>query len=329
MSSKESNPFAQVKRSISDKFELSVPRVGVMGARGTGKSSFVEVINTGKFEENTIVDSGTRRVKITYKNEEHSLKMDMIDYGDIDIKNLEWARDINVFVCIYSISDKGSFDFVREMIEAIRKEREVKGHMILVGNKSDLNERMVEENMAQEYAGQNSLQFIEVSCKNKLKIDPLFRLICTLARESRTIITNESFEQSFLSSFMKSLHSTLNKIFEYYNESIEMKEDWTFKFYHNPYPVNHHLTNISKIIYWKEYIYVSDDTSVSLWTTLLPPFKKKIEISKPTDIQIFEKKLYFYSGNTLYCWDKELKEHKEFKVDDQSNISCIHLKKKI
>jgi len=135
-------------------------------------------------------------------------------------------------------------------------------------------------------------------------------------------------EQATYISFLKPLCLTLGKIFQYYEENIELNDKWNVKYYQYPYPTTGDLSNITKVIYWKDYIYISDATSISMWTTLNQSFIKRIEVSSPKDMQLYKKKIYFFNGNIIYCWSRDLSKIKEeYKVDLQYNISCISIRK--
>ena len=58
--------------------------------------------------------------------------------------------------------------------ESVRPEKLEK---ILVGNKSDLPDRKVNEEVAKKYAGEHGMKFVSVSAKDGINIDFLFEVV--------------------------------------------------------------------------------------------------------------------------------------------------------
>ncbi|CAO3631721.1 unnamed protein product [Cunninghamella blakesleeana] len=89
-----------------------------------------------------------------------------------------YIRDSSVCVVVYDITNRASFINTSKWIDDVRAERGTDVIIVLVGNKTDLNDKRqvsVEEgdNKAKEY----NIMFIETSAKAGQNVKPLFRKI--------------------------------------------------------------------------------------------------------------------------------------------------------
>ncbi|VDM40507.1 unnamed protein product [Toxocara canis] len=82
------------------------------------------------------------------------------------------------FICVFSITDSESFDATnefREQILRVKNATDASIPIMLVGNKSDLNnERCVMQMQAQQRAEQWGVPYIETSAKNRTNVDKVF-----------------------------------------------------------------------------------------------------------------------------------------------------------
>ena len=103
-----------------------------------------------------------------------------------------YIRDSSVAVVVYdvtsawlawlsillSISDTKTFENTRKWVDDVRGERGNDVIVVLVGNKTDLNDkRQVTPEQGEEEAKKNSLMFIETSAKVGHNVKGLFRMI--------------------------------------------------------------------------------------------------------------------------------------------------------
>ena len=101
-------------------------------------------------------------------------------------------HDSALAIIVYSITDKTSFERVSEWLAILREQCEKKLKIILVGNKSALeNKRGVTYQRALKYQIDNDINyFIETSAKNGSNIEFLFKLITQMLFED--YISNNS-----------------------------------------------------------------------------------------------------------------------------------------
>jgi Ras-related protein Rab-6A len=89
-----------------------------------------------------------------------------------------YIRDSSVAVVVYDISNAKSFQNTRKWIDDVRGERGNDVIIVLVGNKTDLNDkREVTTAQGEEEAKKNGLMFIETSAKIGHNVKQLFRRI--------------------------------------------------------------------------------------------------------------------------------------------------------
>jgi len=89
-----------------------------------------------------------------------------------------YIRDSSVAVVVYDISNAKSFQNTRKWVDDVRSERGNEVIIVLVGNKTDLNDkREVTTQQGEEEAKKNNLMFIETSAKVGHNVKNLFRRI--------------------------------------------------------------------------------------------------------------------------------------------------------
>jgi len=89
-----------------------------------------------------------------------------------------YIRDSSVAVVVYDISSQKSFQQTRKWIDDVRSERGNDVIIVLVGNKTDLNDkREVTTQAGEEEAKKSGLLFIETSAKVGYNVKPLFKRI--------------------------------------------------------------------------------------------------------------------------------------------------------
>ena len=89
-----------------------------------------------------------------------------------------FIRDSSVAVVVYDISNTKSFQNTRKWVDDLRAERGNDVIIVLVGNKTDLNDkREVTTEQGEEEAKKNGMMFIETSAKVGHNVKQLFRRI--------------------------------------------------------------------------------------------------------------------------------------------------------
>ena len=89
-----------------------------------------------------------------------------------------YIRDSSVAVVVYDITNKKTFENTRKWVDDVRGERGQDVIIVLVGNKTDLNEkREVTAQQGEEEAKKHGLMFVETSAKVGHNVKGLFKRI--------------------------------------------------------------------------------------------------------------------------------------------------------
>jgi len=163
-------------------------KIVVLGSGGVGKSAltvqFVQGIFVEKYDP-TIEDSYRKQVDV----DGQQCMLEILDTAGTE--QFTAMRDLYMkngqgFVLVYSIVALGTFNDLSDMREQILRVKDTEDvPMVLVGNKSDLNDSRVVttqqgEEMAQRF---NNCLFVEASAKLKVNVDKIFHDLIRLINE--------------------------------------------------------------------------------------------------------------------------------------------------
>lgn len=182
-------------------------KVVFVGESSVGKTSIINVANTGETESNLCPTVGACFVVNKYEINNVQIKINIWDTaGQERYRSLApmYYRDISIAMVVYSIDNRSSFVSIDKWIEGIRNEVDHKPEIYLLGNKSDLQDnRKVSFIEGKEKANEIGARFLEVSAKeNQKQILDLFRTIAEELAEELTpkmnniqIITEDNNEK--------------------------------------------------------------------------------------------------------------------------------------
>ncbi len=77
-------------------------------------------------------------------------------------------------IIVYDISNRDSFNSIQNWVEDCKMQSPETVHLVLVGNKCDLDKREVTKEEGLELANKNKMVFFESSAKNNISIDEIF-----------------------------------------------------------------------------------------------------------------------------------------------------------
>jgi len=169
------------------KDDVKVLRIQVLGASTVGKTAMTLQYMHHRFIEEyepTCIEAYNKLVVIA----DNTYNLSINDAGtgfcedvlrDIHIKNSD------CFVVMYSLISRGTFDEVNEILDKIQLIKLRKVPVIIVGNKSDLEEdRKVEEKEGKAMADSYGCDFYEISAKyDTLIISEIFEKLITLYQQ--------------------------------------------------------------------------------------------------------------------------------------------------
>mmetsp|Transcript_86637 Transcript_86637/g.106312 ORF Transcript_86637/g.106312 Transcript_86637/m.106312 type:complete len:208 (-) Transcript_86637:179-802(-) len=150
----------------------------LIGDSGVGKSCLLL-----RFADDTYTDSYISTIGVDFKIRTVDLDTKTIKLQIWDTAGQERFRTITSsyyrgahgIIIVYDITDKESFDNVRQWLFEIDRYASENVCKLLVGNKSDLkNKRAVEYDAAKAFADELNIPFLETSAKNATNVEQAF-----------------------------------------------------------------------------------------------------------------------------------------------------------
>eukprot|EP00051_Salpingoeca_urceolata_P031903 m.13445 g.13445 ORF g.13445 m.13445 type:complete len:196 (+) comp4572_c0_seq1:272-859(+) len=153
-------------------------KVIMLGDGGVGKSALTLQFMYAEFVEDyepTKADSYRKKVDL----DGEACQVDILDTAGMEdyaaIRDT-YVRSGEGFLCVFSLTERESFDDMADFREQILRVHEVEGiPMLMVGNKSDMeSSRKVSKAEAEARAQQWGIPYIETSAKNNTNVDQSF-----------------------------------------------------------------------------------------------------------------------------------------------------------
>jgi len=152
----------------------------VMGAAGVGKSAiivrFVQDVFVTKYSP-TIEDSYSKQVYF----DNQCTMLTIVDTAGLDehaALRESYIKAAEGFFLVYSATDRGSFDALRELRNLIVAKQQTENvPMVVVANKSDLEDTVVSSELGAALASEWNAPFFETSAKTRQNIDQPFRAL--------------------------------------------------------------------------------------------------------------------------------------------------------
>lgn len=152
-----------------------------LGEQSVGKTSLITRFMYDSFDNTYQATIGIDFLSKTMYLEDRTVRLQLWDTaGQERFRSLipSYIRDSSVAVVVYDISNAKSFAQTRKWVDDVRSERGNDVIIVLVGNKTDLNDkREVTAAQGEEEAKKHNLMFIETSAKVGHNVKPLFKKI--------------------------------------------------------------------------------------------------------------------------------------------------------
>ena len=173
---------------MKDENKALEARIITLGDSKVGKSSLIVQFMDNKFSFNYMSTVGfDLKRKVMKFNDNEDVKIVIHDTaGQERFRSLttNYIKKANGILLVYDITDRKSFDNIKNWIDNIHEETGDKLPIILVGNKIDLkNDREVSKNEGEQKAKDFGLRFYETSAKEGNNVEKCFRELVELIVE--------------------------------------------------------------------------------------------------------------------------------------------------
>ena len=195
-----------------------------IGDAGVGKTTIINIIQGNKFQEEYDATIGVDFYPKTIRFREIEIKLQIWDTaGQERYKGLipSYVRNSSIIFLVYDVSNKNSFDNMPGWIEFIKKlENLDKTILVLVANKIDLKERIINQEQGKQLSQKENMLLYEVSAKDNNIIMNMFYNVIAQLPEIKEKCDNDDYI---------SLVKELKNDNENRNEKIKSKENMESK----------------------------------------------------------------------------------------------------
>ncbi|PWO00471.1 putative YPT6-GTP-binding protein of the rab family [Tilletiopsis washingtonensis] len=152
-----------------------------LGEQSVGKTSLITRFMYDTFDNTYQATIGIDFLSKTMYLEDRTVRLQLWDTaGQERFRSLipSYIRDSSVAVVVYDITNRASFQNTSKWVDDVRAERGSDVIIVLVGNKTDLNDkRQVTTEEAEKRAQEYNVMFIETSAKAGHNVKTLFKKI--------------------------------------------------------------------------------------------------------------------------------------------------------
>jgi small GTP-binding protein len=167
----------EVIKKDTNIFDLSFKLI-IVGNSGVGKSCLTLKAIKNQYDDFYTPTIGFEFLSFNVKINEHIIKLQIWDTcGQEAYRSIikSFYKNSSLAIIVYSIDNKESFKALQSWLNEIKTESNPDIDIILVGNKSDLDEqREIEEKVGEKFCEDNNLSlFMETSAKTGLNAENL------------------------------------------------------------------------------------------------------------------------------------------------------------
>ena len=152
-------------------------KIIIIGDSGVGKSSLLKRAVHNKYDDSYQATIGFEFLLMHFKVNDLKIKLQIWDTcGEEMYRSLVqgFYRNTSLAIIVYDINEKKSFSSADLWLKDLRQHTEAELPVFLVGNKTDL-ERNVTQEEAKDYMNKNGMQFCtECSAKNGYNVKEIF-----------------------------------------------------------------------------------------------------------------------------------------------------------
>ena len=180
----------------TDDFDYTI-KLLIVGDSSVGKTNFISMFIENKFIPNYMTTSGIDLKASIIEVRNKKIKVQLWDTAGQEkyraiTKNL--FLKVQGVLIVYDITNENSFSSLKSWVKTIKDECGKQMQMVIVGNKSDLEEnRVIDKTIASEFAKEEKIDYIETSCKTGENIQKSISLLCEKVLENTEFTNDFSF----------------------------------------------------------------------------------------------------------------------------------------
>ena len=152
--------------------------VCLLGNGRVGKTSIVNVHSGKEFDPHILMTIGLDNCIEEVEFEGTKYKFKIFDTAGQEYYKSISTQSIKIsdgFLIVFSVVDRTSYENIMYWINMIKDKANIsKKVLILIGNKIDINERLVTNEEAMKFAKENNMKYFEVSAKTGFGIKDIF-----------------------------------------------------------------------------------------------------------------------------------------------------------
>ncbi|ODV84719.1 hypothetical protein CANARDRAFT_28866 [[Candida] arabinofermentans NRRL YB-2248] len=175
---------------------LTKYKIVFLGDQGVGKTSLITRFMYDTFDSHYAATIGIDFLSKTMYLDDKTIRLQLWDTaGQERFRSLipSYIRDSNVAIIVYDITNKDSFTNINKWFNYIKEERGSNVLIILVGNKSDLENKVITNEEGEIQCNKLGANFfIETSSKNGYNVKNLFKKVAKLLPELQNENTDDA-----------------------------------------------------------------------------------------------------------------------------------------
>ena len=150
-------------------------KIGIFGDNKVGKTSLIKRAVNNEFSEDYEKTEKYAILNMFLKLNNDIIKLQIWDISSDNSSISFLSNQLHLAIICYSIENKESFQNIEKWLNFLKHNTNSQIKIFLVGNKSDLNDRVITLDEGENFQQKNSLDFfIENSAKNGYKSKNIF-----------------------------------------------------------------------------------------------------------------------------------------------------------
>ena len=162
----------------SDENKINEIKIITLGNGQVGKTSIIIRFIENKFSFNYLstigLDFKSKKILLPNGTEVKIRVFDTAGQDRFRSIAASYIKKADGVLLVYDITNQGSFDSVGKWINDIKETKGDKMPIVLIGNKMDLTDRVINKEMGEEKASCFNIPFFETSCKTGENVEKAF-----------------------------------------------------------------------------------------------------------------------------------------------------------